>query len=488
MKRANRIWWWGLVLLLLVFPATGQEMPPHPSLLDKIARGEVQLPGFMVNTALRAQGMPNQPEKAPASLTGTLHALVVLVKFNGKVNTAPASFFDNLTFPQPVTYPSVRDFYQKVSYGKVDIITLNLPSSLGWIQAPSSYAYYVNNNYGTGSYPKNCQKLAEDVVDSLHNLGVDFSQYTDPNNPGYTTPIMIVHAGPGAEFTGKTTDIWSHSWSLYTPRTYNGVTITKYVTMPEYWQTVSATTSDMGIGVFCHEMGHGFWNLPDLYDTTYASSGIGNFSLMAGGSWGGPLGLGDSPAWPDAWCRYKMGFVTPFTIRGKVKNQSIPQTANNPTAKTVFKLTSKKLGSQEYFLVENRQLLANYYDYIMPGGLNGLLIWHVDEAESGNTSHCTSTASCTCSTNHYLVALQQADGLMSLENTTSNRGDAGDPYPGSTTNRSWSHSTIPNSDSWYSCSDSRISITNISDSGAQMTADFQAPGIDLTSIMLLLFD
>ena len=47
----------------------------------------------------------------------------------------------------------------------------------------------------------------------------------------------------------------------------------------------------MTIGVFVHEMGHGFWNLPDLYDTDGSSEGIGSWSLMAGGSWNGPANL-----------------------------------------------------------------------------------------------------------------------------------------------------------------------------------------------------
>ena len=482
MLRTARIWCLILVSFLLALPAAVQAMPPHPSLKDKIARGEVKLPEFMTNPYLRAPGMPDQPTEAPVALTGTLHALAVVVKFSDHPNTVNASFFNSLLFPSPVTYPSVRDFYQKVSYGKVDIITFNAPSALGWIQAPSTYAFYVDGQHGTdGPYPNNCQKLAEDIVDYLHSKGVDFSKYIDPNRPGYTTAVMLVHSGPGAELTGSPNDIWSHSWVLHTPKTYNGVTIDRYITMPEYWHSATITTSDMGIGVFCHEMGHGFWSLPDLYDTTYYSEGIGNFSLMAGGSWGGPNRLGDAPAWPDAWCRTKMGFVTPTVVHGTV-TKNIPQAANNPSVPTVFKLTSPVLGSKEYFLVENRQYVANYYDYIMDyysySNLTGLAIWHADDAQwdngSDNDYACTSTTTCSCPTYHYLVALQQADGFMDLENNI-NRGDTGDLFPGIYTNRSWTMATNPSSGSWYTCNDTKVSLTNISNSMATMTATFQAP-------------
>ena len=37
---------------------------------------------------------------------------------------------------------------------------------------------------------------------------------------------------------------------------------------------------DATIGVMAHELGHAYFDLPDLYDTTEASSGIGAFGLM----------------------------------------------------------------------------------------------------------------------------------------------------------------------------------------------------------------
>ena len=55
------------------------------------------------------------------------------------------------------------------------------------------------------------------------------------------------------------------------------------------------------MATFAHELGHSMFALPDLYDRDYSSRGIGSWSLMAGGSWNGPSGLGSSPAHPDAW-------------------------------------------------------------------------------------------------------------------------------------------------------------------------------------------
>ena len=481
-----------LALLLLLFllpaplpevaapPAGLQAMPPHPRLWEKFERGEISLPRFITDPAYARSLGINQPRGRPRSLTGSINALAVVVDFNDNIHTVTASFFDTLIFAAPVAgRGSVRDYYNEVSYGQVDIVTVNLPGTLGWKRAPSLYSYYVNNNYCGGSYPQNCQKLAEDIVDAVDSV-VDFSNY-DNDGDGYAEPIMLIHAGPGAEFTGDPHDIWSHSWSLHNPRTYDGVTIADYVIMPEYWMTVSPSTSDMTIGVFVHEMGHGFWNLPDLYDRDYSSRGIGRWSLMAGGSWNGPNSGGwgsdgSSPAWPDAWSRVQMGFVTPTDITSNQTGYAIPQAYNNPPpAQTVLKLRSSALGSQEYFLLENRQQTAGTYDEYLPG--NGLFIWHVDEAmwdySLQNDYECTQDPHCNCSdSQHYLVALEQADGNRDLE-FGNNSGDAGDPFPGTTNNRNWTMATHPESSSWYACTDTCIGVTNISNSGATMTADLQ---------------
>jgi immune inhibitor A len=450
-------------------------MPPHPRLLEEYEAGRMPMPDFIASPGLwQAKGIDSPAKRT--SLLGSLNALAVVVDFSDKVKTVTATYFDSMIFAAPVVgRGSVYDYFDEVSYGQIDIVTVNLPSSMGWIRAPSSYATYVNGGYCTnGAYPNNCQKLAEDIVDAVNSV-VDFSDY-DNDGDGAAEPVMLIHAGKGAEFTGSVNDIWSHSWSLHTPRSYDGVTISDYVIMPEYWVTVSAGTSDMTIGVFAHEMGHGFWGLPDLYDRDYTSSGIGDWSLMAGGSWNGPYPGGASPSWPDAWDRVQMGILSPTNITTNATGRSIPQAYNNPSpAQTVLKLDSAALGAQEYYLLENRQQVSGAYDEYLPG--EGLFIWHIDEAMSSytlwNNYECETQPNSTCSDSaHYLVKLQQADGVLNLENN-SNQGDAGDPYPGSTTNRNFTMLTDPESSSYYSTADTCIGVTNISNSLDTMTADLQ---------------
>ncbi len=439
----------GIALFLLL---TGQSagMPPHPDVAQRIQAGEVAKP--YSSPAFKMSPMSevmNAASKLNASqITGPFKALCILVDFSDHASSVSAEFFDTLIFEnQPNT---VHDYYDEISYSQIDIVAVTLPSAINWQMAPAPYTTYVANNYGTGTYPSNCQKLCEDLVD-LADASVDFSEY-DNDGDGYVDVVMIVHSGPGAEFTGNSTDIWSHKWGI-APRSKDGKYVSSYTIMPEYW----SSPGDMTIGVFCHELGHAF-GLPDLYDTDGSSNGIGRFSLMAGGSWNGSLG--NSPAHPDAWSRAQLGWCPITTINTNQNNVSIPNVENN---QVIYRLWTNGSTDDEYFLVENRQKTG--YDTYLPGA--GLCIWHVDEGESTNQNEWYPGHT---SSGNYLVALEQADNLFSLEQASSN-GDASDVFPGSTNNTSFSSVTSPSSNS-YSGGNSLVSVTGISSSALTMTADF----------------
>lgn len=445
------------MVLGLIWVADVDAMPASPQLKQAISEGRIGAPYYARHeTELRAIGV-DSPVTGPlstgqnfmgkAALAGETNLLTIIVDFSDKTAQVNAAKFDTLIYYNRTG--TVVNYYLEVSYGQLTIATPQSPSDLGWIRAPQTYAYYVNARNGTGSYPNNTQKLVEDIVD-LINPQVDFSRF-DNDEDGYVDGLIIVHAGPGAEYTGSDNDIWSHQWAII-PRLRDGVYICTYSIQPEYW----VSPGDMTCGVFCHELGHVF-GLIDLYDTDYTSAGVGRWSLMAAGSWNGTLG--SSPAHLDAYSKISLGWGTMLTPMFNLSEAAVPAVESDPT---IFRLWTNGEPANEYFLVENRQQVG--YDTYLPSA--GLLLWHIDEHMYDNDYEWWPGCG---SSNHYKVALVQADGLWQLEHGA-NQGNAGDPFPGSSNIRQINSSGALNTNS-YAGNVSSVALTNISNSSTEMTVD-----------------
>lgn len=444
---------------------------PSPPGIELPPSGKSRLPPFdrLMVPAQRA-GIKPRPQQ------GTENLLAIMVDFSDRpAAVTNLAVFNNLLFAAPVAgRGSVRDYFDEVSYGQVTLATVNLPAATGWQRAPQTMAYYTAGWYGWGTYPNNAGKMVEDAVALIDPL-VDFSQY-DNDGDLMVDSLLVIHSGTGAEFSLSANHIWSHASSIGlmggTPPMLDGVVLDRYVTVPEYWNPASAgpNATDMTIGVICHEIAHGLWGLPDLYDLDNSSQGIGQWGLMAGGDWNGPaiwnpftgqwVAGGSSPAWPDPFSRIVAGFDTYWTMFGPLDGVVMPPVET--AANGILRLKSSRLRAQEYFLLENRQQIPGGYDEWLPG--SGLLIWHIDEAfwsiyggpdndaECATIPHCQ--GACAAAGTHYLVALEQADGLDQLESAASwNWGDAGDPFPGSTNRTFWRPWMVaganPDSGSWY---------------------------------------
>lgn len=224
-----------------------------------------------------------------------------------------------------------------------------------------------------------------------------------------------MHSGRGAEESGAPADIWSHKWVLPRARRKGAVSVFGYLTIPE----------DAKLGVCAHELGHLLFGWPDLYDSDSSSRGVGDFCLMAGGSWG--LG-GLRPVHPSAWCKASQGWAP---VSALSTNRSVTLAPVEDGGR-IYRLWQEGAQGDEYFLVENRQPAG--YDASMPSA--GLLLWHIDDAVEGNGDE-----------RHYQVALVQADGKQDLEHNRS-EGDAGDPFPGSARVTVLDGTTIPSTNSY----------------------------------------
>ena len=369
-----------------------------------------------------------------APLRGETRVLVVLVDFEDKPMAETRQHFEKLFFSTgALPDGSVKEYFAEVTNGLVDIVG----EVVGPYRLPQTLQAYANSQSGTGTSQPNARTMAKDAA-VIANPEIDFSQY-DNDGDDYVDAFVVVHAGLGAETTGNVNDIWSHKWVLPGGEfNADGAKVYAYLTVPE----------NARIGVCCHELGHLLFGFPDLYDTDYSSEGVGNWCLMGGGSW---LGGGNKPAHPSAWCKLQQGWASVVEPgNGSLAIEDVK------TSHTVYRLWKNNGAGDEYFLVENRQKIS--YDQELPG--EGLLVWHIDDSIPNNSNEI-----------HPRVALVQADDRRALENG-SNRGDAGDPYPGTSGNDSFSFITSPSSRS-YAGVDTCVKLKISGDSGPVIQAEIE---------------
>lgn len=368
----------GFVQVLLFFLFGGSSlifaMPPNPYLVKDKQPVRIVFPRLI-----------EKPERIKAPVLGTEKALVLLVDFSDNQQRYTNENFQNLLFAS--TNNSLTGYYLEVSYGQFTLIG----EVYGWFRAPKQYSYYVGDSFGIYKpFPNNSQKLVVDVVEMADDQ-IDFSRF-DENGDGTVDNLFVVHSGPGAEETGRKTDMWSHKWQLsdgfYPYPTGEGVNIDVFTIQPERFDDGNMIT----IGVFAHEFGH-VLGLPDLYDIDYSSSGLGWFCLMAGGSWAGDNkdgAPGSSPVHPCAWAKYALGWLNPDALErgglGAEEFATLPAVARTSKAYRLLSnpndvdWTEEHTGFGEYFLIENRY--QSGFDQGLPG--SGMLILHIDESQYGN--------------------------------------------------------------------------------------------------------
>lgn len=340
---------------------------------------------------------------------------------------------------------SLKEYYKEVSYSRY------IPHGEihGWYRAPNPSTFYTNKENGFGKYPNSAERLIEDAIDAaLQDPDIDWTRF-DTNDNGYIDNLIVIHSGPEAAWTGNVDDFWAHVYIIPEPKIIQGRYVWVYALLPEYLDTPENYRL---VGIDCHEHGHQL-GLPDLYDYTDESNGVGIYSLMGGGSW---ALKGSAGVHLDAWSKYMLGFS---------------ETIDNPTG-TIY-LDNAEMNSniiryttsdpKEFFLVENRQKIL--YDTYLPS--DGLFIWHINENQMDNQKYNNDK---TC----YLVGLVQSDNLKDLENRA-NSGDLGDPFPGILNNRSFGISTKPKSE-LCNATVLDILIKNISDSANTISFESYIPG------------
>ena len=497
----------------------------QPDLLQQLRAQGKKVNYPFPNTANKGKKFNPVGDTIPALTTAPIQKVLVLfADFTtlppGGPNTPLdlATYFDPMLFgtvynpPEYAAYSgyptnrTLKNYYKEVSYNAVDVITLNLPSAMGWMNVNNPYVYYckadgVHDN-GFGPYPQNAQGLVEDAVNAADPF-VDFSQYSAN---GEVPNLFVVFRGTGAEWSADPSLIWSHSWDLTEGTGMNGmivdgVKINNYAVMPEVggdWTGYYVPSGPFPptVGVYAHEYGH-VLGLPDQYDYGYESDGTDVYSLMAGGSWNrypaDRIFSGNSPAHLDAWSKYRLGFLNPVLVTSAMNNVSLPPVETNAAA---YKMVVPNSGGKEYFLFENRQQIG-FDEGLIRFGTHGLAIYHVDdtvftrnywrpnEAENWKEFRSEGWRKAWTGETHYGISIMQADDQWDLEHAvfywiTPNVSSSlsGDLYPGLYGVTSISSFSKPNSSNYYFWAGSEpkfgfsgVTVNNIAESGGNIKAD-----------------
>jgi M6 family metalloprotease-like protein len=402
------------------------------------------------------------------TISGTRAIPVLLGTFNNTPsNPYPNGNLQQELFDGPWPTGTMTDYYQEISYGQLNVTG----TVFQWQQVSENGTHYEGGSGCNGLCLPGTGDFLQEVLD-LNDPSVDFGQFDNDgpdgvsnsgDDDGFVDFVAFVHPEKGGECPNSP-HIWSHratysDWfggnDYETNDARNGgghIRVDDYVIMPAF---ACDGSTMIQIGVFAHEFGHAF-GLPDLYDTNDQngdSEGIGGWGLMASGSWGGDNNHPETPAHMSAWSKEFLGWVSPTEITSDQMAANLPNIENNPVA---FRLS---IAPGEYYLIENRQQTG--FDNSLTN--SGLALWKINEnvIDSGLANN-----SVNANENNQGVELVEADGFTHLDDNT-NRGDAGDIFPGTADNRTFDNNSTP-------ASSASGSVCQISDSADTMTANLNA--------------
>jgi M6 family metalloprotease-like protein len=310
---------------------------------------------------------------AGRALGGRLSIPVVLGLYSD-ISVAPftRNAFDTEFFTGPWTPGTIHQFWNEVSYGLFDVTG----TVFDWVSLSQPESYYVGNSQGTAPPPYGTARtgdMIKEIVDAL-DPSTDFGAYDNdgpdgvPNSgddDGFVDVLLVIHPTFGAECDGLSPHMWSHSWRYSNWPVSDGqpyetndpaagggfIKIDDYIIVP----SLSCVTGIIEIGVICHELGHAI-GLPDLYDWTGRSRGIGYWGLMGSGNWNTPA----SPAHPCAWSLEQLGWLNPVEIDWRARDVSLRPVGTSgdalkmPLPTTRFKRTLYATG--------NYALICSYSD------------------------------------------------------------------------------------------------------------------------------
>lgn len=234
---------------------------------------------------------------------------------------------------------SARDYFVSQSRG---MFTPDF-TIVGMVTLSKSYkAYGANTAYGGD---KDVDGMVVDAVKAAMAQGVDFSQFKDEKGNVELVSILYAGRGEATESSGGADYVWPCESDF--DRDISGIHFNSFFVGNELYYDGSL----MGMGIFCHELGHAL-GLPDFYCTNRSYSGDDSFSYWSIMDAGAYVNNARAPIGYTAYERSYMGWLDIKELtRAEQRTLGSPADKNSDFAVLIRKPDTQK----EYFILENRQ-------------------------------------------------------------------------------------------------------------------------------------
>lgn len=375
---------------------------------------------------------------------------------------------------------ALAHYYATVSEGRLTLTFDVFPSGENdSYELTQDLIDYGNGRTRQETNARIVQLFRDGVVAAAEQEGdaLDFSAYDD---------VIVIHAGLGGESSNQLNDVPSAFINPTDLDTYSdgpiqvgGATVDRGILLPESGGTDGRSGLNGILARFyANQLGLprldnpedglpavGDWSLMDTGNITVASSLRLGFDNLTGNPSDTVL-VAYAPSRLSAWSRTRLGWLSPTVVR----HDTTISIAAAHSLQDLPRAVRVPITAQEYFLIENRMsrlavegrrpnitlsggdrgvwIANDDYDAFIPG--SGILIWHIDEEVINGSGEDKAVNSNPDYRVHFDglvglyrkgVALEEADGLEDIGNTSASRvissgiisfssisGNAQDPY------------------------------------------------------------
>ena len=358
---------------------TAKESTAITDITNISAYAEKKLTTRNANTMKEIKRLPGKDDKSV--FQGKKKAPVILAYFSDKSfskdDESIKAFYNDVLnkegFSQYGAAGSVHDYFSVMSRGAFDLSF----DVIGPVKVSKSATYYGGPSAIMGGTDHIGEFITEAIKNADAQYDIDWKKY-DWDDDGEVEQVFVLYAGYGQATGGPTGTIWPNAWTLDEALqnqdgnggfSLDGVYINQYACANELY--LNSGNTPMGLGVFCHEFSH-CMGLPDMYDTSYGTTPtMGDWDLLASGSYNGPQGIGWCPA---GWTSYERAYAGWLDLTELKEGDKIAGMTSlddeNGQAYVIYNDNHK----DEYYLLENHKN-NGWYAYTAEGGL---LVIHVD--------------------------------------------------------------------------------------------------------------